>query len=74
MPESKVPEGALGDPLVTVCGIALPSLFVQIIVVPARTVIEFGWYPMFISETAAFIPPPLGIVVGAAVGAAAGGA
>ena len=42
MPESKVPEGTLGDPLVIVCGIALPSLFLHITVVPARTVIETG--------------------------------
>mgnify|MGYP007082011307 CR=1 FL=1 len=52
VPESNLPSGANGGiPLVTECGMKSDSLFVHLIVVPTVTVMAWGLYARFRSET-----------------------
>ncbi len=71
MPESNIPDGALGVPLVTVCGIWLVSLFIHMTVVPAWTVMLLGLKAIFWIETIT-VPFGAGVVDGAGCGAGAG--
>ncbi len=69
VPESNVPDGVPGVPLVTVCGVPFVSSLLHVTVVPARTVNIFGLYAMFLMETdEPDMPPWPGVIVGAAAG------
>ncbi len=67
VPESNMPDGALGEPLVTVCCVPFVSELLQITVVPTLTVIDCGLYIKFCITTLAVPTPGVDMGPGVAV-------